>query len=183
MNETRYMISDAAKKIDVESHVLRYWEEELELGISRTELGHRYYTEEDIRVFQNIKELKERGIQLKAIKVLIPELNKRTALPVPKEPDSALATDHDLDRLQQFGNIVSNIFKQMLLDNNEELEGRITDTLRKEMNMLMQLREEREEERYRRLDETIRAHQKKRQLVAATKEKGTEDKKRWFGIF
>lgn len=42
----------------------------LELPIQRTELGHRYYTEEDIQTFQNIKELKERGFQLKAIKVL-----------------------------------------------------------------------------------------------------------------
>ena len=31
MAEARYLISDAAKKVDVESHVLRYWEEELEL--------------------------------------------------------------------------------------------------------------------------------------------------------
>ena len=44
MEETRYLISDAAAKVAVEAHVLRYWEEELELAISRTELGHRYYT-------------------------------------------------------------------------------------------------------------------------------------------
>ena len=29
------MISDAAKEVDVESHVLRYWEEELKLPIKR----------------------------------------------------------------------------------------------------------------------------------------------------
>ena len=34
MEETRYMISDAAKKVEVEAHVLRYWEEELELPIA-----------------------------------------------------------------------------------------------------------------------------------------------------
>ena len=55
MSETRYMISDMAKKVDVEAHVLRYWEEELDIGVSRTELGHRYYTEEDIRLFRKIK--------------------------------------------------------------------------------------------------------------------------------
>ena len=41
------LISDAAKEVRVESHVLRYWEEELHLPIKRNELGHRYYTEED----------------------------------------------------------------------------------------------------------------------------------------
>ena len=29
MAETRYIISDAARMINVEPHVLRYWEEEL----------------------------------------------------------------------------------------------------------------------------------------------------------
>ena len=55
MEETRYLISDAAAKVAVEAHVLRYWEEELELAISRTELGHRYYTEEDIRTSRILK--------------------------------------------------------------------------------------------------------------------------------
>lgn len=33
------LISDAAKEVKVESHVLRYWEEELHLPIRRNELG------------------------------------------------------------------------------------------------------------------------------------------------
>ena len=68
MAEIRYLISDAAKKVDVESHVLRYWEDELEMQIPRNEMGHRYYTDYQIRLFRQIKELKERGYQLKAIK-------------------------------------------------------------------------------------------------------------------
>ena len=74
MEEKKYMISDAAKQVEVESHVLRYWEEELGLSISRNELGHRYYTEDNIKLFKNIKMLKEQGFQLKAIKMVIPEL-------------------------------------------------------------------------------------------------------------
>ena len=56
MAEARYLISDAAKKVDVESHVLRYWEEELELNIPRNEMGHRYYTDYHIRLFRRVKE-------------------------------------------------------------------------------------------------------------------------------
>lgn len=66
-----FLISDAARKVQVEAHVLRYWEDELGLPIKRNELGHRYYTEEDIKRFQNIKELKEQGLQLKAIKMVL----------------------------------------------------------------------------------------------------------------
>ena len=71
MEKVRYMISDAANRIQVESHVLRYWEEELELDVPRNEMGHRYYTEENLRQFEEIKKLKEEGYQLKAIKMLI----------------------------------------------------------------------------------------------------------------
>ena len=71
MSETHYLISDASKKVDVESHVLRYWEEELEMAIPRNEMGHRYYTDFHIRLFKQIKELKEKGYQLKAIKAAL----------------------------------------------------------------------------------------------------------------
>lgn len=71
MEQTRYLISDAAKKVEVESHVLRYWEEELEIPIKRNELGHRYYTQEDVDRFREIKNLKEQGLQLKAIRMIL----------------------------------------------------------------------------------------------------------------
>lgn len=35
--EDYVLISDAAKEVEVESHVLRYWEEELNLPIRRNE--------------------------------------------------------------------------------------------------------------------------------------------------
>ena len=54
-----YLISDAAKQVQVETHVLRYWEEELKLPIKRNEQGHRYYTKEDVDRFMEIKNMKE----------------------------------------------------------------------------------------------------------------------------
>ena len=71
MPNKRYMIKDAAAIVNVESHVLRYWEDELELTIPRNEMGHRYYTKENIDQFQQIKELKEEGYQLKVIRMML----------------------------------------------------------------------------------------------------------------
>ena len=187
MDEKRYLISDAAKAVQAEPHVLRYWEEELELPIQRTELGHRYYTEEDIQTFQNIKELKERGFQLKAIKVLLPELKKRKGDPSddlaeleqkivsqgkeqPETNITLLPLNPDLDKFQQFEEIMTSLFRQTLKENNEELENRISDSVLQGMDMRIQMREEKEEERFRRLDETIRLHQKNGNLVAAARE-------------
>ena len=189
MDEKRYLISDAAKAVQAEPHVLRYWEEELELPIQRTELGHRYYTKEDIQTFQNIKELKERGFQLKAIKVLLPELKKRKGDPSddlaeleqkivsqgkeqPETNITLLPLNPDLDKFQQFEEIMTSLFRQTLKENNEELENRISDSVLQGMDMRIQMREEKEEERFRRLDETIRLHQKNGNLVAAAREPG-----------
>lgn len=69
--KTIYYISEAAKKVQVENHVLRYWEEELQLPIKRNEMGHRYYTEQDVQQLQEIKALKEQGLQLKAIRMVL----------------------------------------------------------------------------------------------------------------
>ena len=60
MKENKYTISEAARLLSVENHVLRYWEEELELKIPRNELGHRYYREEEIQLLHCIKELKNK---------------------------------------------------------------------------------------------------------------------------
>ena len=70
--EKRYTVRQAVTLTGVKSYVLRYWEEELELRIGRNELGHRYYTPFDIQLFLKINELKSKGLQLKAIRTLIP---------------------------------------------------------------------------------------------------------------
>ena len=65
MTERVYSISEAAAKVEVESHVLRYWEEELEIDIKRNDMGHRCYSEKDVKILQRVKTLKDKGIQLK----------------------------------------------------------------------------------------------------------------------
>lgn len=78
--ETRYTVRQAAEITGVKAYVLRYWEDELELRIQRNEMGHRYYTGYDIQVFMNIKELKMRGLQLRAIKDLIPQIQQTVSM-------------------------------------------------------------------------------------------------------
>ena len=68
MKEDHYLIKEAANLVGVETHVLRYWEEELKMEIHRNDLGHRYYTQKDVENLKRVKELKDRGLQLKAIR-------------------------------------------------------------------------------------------------------------------
>jgi len=61
-------IKTTALKVNVEPHVLRYWEEELGLKIPRNEKGYRYYAKIHIEFFQQVKELKGQGYKLLEIK-------------------------------------------------------------------------------------------------------------------
>ena len=146
MGEVRYMISEASKRVNVEAHVLRHWEEELGLSIGRTEMGHRYYTEEDIRLFNCIKELKEQGISLKELKELIPEIQKTKA---------KLKAQPKLSELQL-----------ALLENNQILQKAITQSVIQEMGYLLIAQEQQEEERYKKLDSLIRQQQNYRKEYA-----------------
>lgn len=98
MDEVRYMISDAAKLVGVEAHVLRYWQRELELPISRNEMDQRYYRESDIELFRKVKKLKEKGFQLKAIKMILANLSSQEQ--VSSEADES-AGDADENKVTQ----------------------------------------------------------------------------------
>lgn len=176
MDSKRYMISDAAKMVDVESHVLRYWEDELELPIGRNEMGHRCYTEDNIRMFHHIKDLKEQGFQLKAIKALLPEMEEGNIPPaIVREPDPVP------DKMEQFQLILSKVISQAIRENQQEmgkeLSHQVSTQVVKEMDYLFRLQEEREETHFKKLDESIRASQQKRKLLALGSKSGKKKAK------
>lgn len=212
MKEVRYIISDASRKLKVEPHVLRYWEEELHLDIPRNEMGHRHYTEENMELLSKIKSLKEKGFQLKAIKLALPqidqidkmdevnlyrlreELNQRAegmdvnTLAVVKPEGEELSADPG-QKMEQFKNIMRDLISDAIRENTQVLsnsvsEG-ISDNVIKEMDYLIRDKEEKEEERFRHLDEVIRGMQKTRQEAAAAADssvtKKKKEKKRLFG--
>ena len=183
--EKIYMISDAAKQVQVEPHVLRYWEEELEMPAKRNEMGHRYYTEEDIGQFKKIKELKEQGLQLKAIRHMLKNGGLQTMLTsqTAEEPDSDIGkrhvvmvkkgeflpvSDHPVAvqeesreqknlRLQQ---LLRDMIMEAVQSSNQELCREIKESLLKELDYQFRLQEEkedaREEERIGRQEEHYR---------------------------
>ena len=124
MEKARYMISDAARMVALEQHVLRYWEDELELPIARNEMGHRYYTEDNIRMFHRIKELKEQGYQLKAIKTLLPEMEQGKIPPaIVKPPEPPMNA-----RIEQFQYILGKVVSQALRETQQEMGKELSHT-------------------------------------------------------
>lgn len=176
MSENGYLISDAAKQVEVESHVLRYWEEELKMEIPRNEMGHRYYTEEHIQRFKKIKELKDKGYQLKAIKSVISGEVTEEAPDITTLPETQVSSSVSVDhKMEQFHVIMTDIVSQALARNSEvlgqEIAGRVEEKVIKEMNYIMRVQEEKQEERFKKMDELLRTTQrnnKVRKEAAAT---------------
>ncbi len=205
MSETYYLISDASKQVDVPSHVLRYWEDELEMTIPRNEMGHRYYTDLHIRLFRQVKELKEKGYQLKIIRTALAcALETGGEVVVPSEvleEDIVAAlnecTEKEQEQMEQLDNreitslkaqekaeqfrelmttMIGQIIEQTIEENNEKLSQDISrmvnDKVLRELDYLMRVADERDEERFRQLDETIRLYQRENKgkaEAAATK--------------
>lgn len=195
MEKVRYMISDAANIVNVESHVLRYWEEELELQIPRNEMGHRYYTEDNIEEFQKIKEWKEQGYQLKAIKIMVHSCETEKHFdPMPVQK-TEIRNIHETEiipkpqgnpvsntvKLEQFQTMMMSIVKMAVEENNQalgkEVGMQVGEHVIKEMNYLMRVQDDAEEERFRKLDTALRAQQKGRRM----KKEKVEKEKRGFG--
>lgn len=180
-NEKIYLISDASKMVEVESHVLRYWEDELKLPVKRNELGHRYYTEEDIMGFQEIKKLKEQGLQLKAIRMILKN-GKLIKLPDIMRPADAVPRQDMEEKAKRLEYLMKKLIAEAVEESNQKFYEELSETLTKELDYQFRMQEEREEQRenkrlqleeehYRQLDELLRGKsEKKRGLFGRKKE-------------
>ena len=176
---TIYLISDAAKQVQVETHVLRYWEEELKLPIKRNELGHRYYTKEDVDRFMEIKNMKESGLQLKAIRMILKDgkLDMLTPVEVEKREDELPVASNQAvqgtaeDKAKRLQWILQQLFRETLQENNQELGMMIKEIVLKELDYQFRVQDEKEEERhaqrmrmdeehFRKVDEMLRSKRK-----------------------
>ena len=185
-----FLISETAKLVGVESHVLRYWEEELKLPIRRNDLGHRYYTKEDVDQFREIKKLKEQGLQLKAIRTVLTDSSLQVMVPLREHSQAARSVQEELaetgdreiqDKGARLQLLLHSLISQAVRENNEELTREIKETIMKEMDYQFRVQEEenerreqvridREEEHYRKLDELIRQRSKRRLTAREKKE-------------
>ncbi|MGN0435120.1 MAG: helix-turn-helix domain-containing protein [Wujia sp.] len=228
-------IKEAAKKLGVEAHVLRYWEDELGLEIKRNSMGHRYYDDKDIEMFKKVQLLKEKGFALKDIKrgielqkeKMSKELNaERTELSHGETDEAQCESGHkrsqdnsfenkgdvktqdnsiqntkdnsiqsiqesseDKDKLKvvdfkqaQLQAVMNKIVANALRENkdiiSESIKHEITTDVMRQFDTVMREKEEKEEARYRKLDEILRQMQHANDEVAVTRSKGLFKRKK-----
>ncbi|MCD8075366.1 MAG: MerR family transcriptional regulator [Lachnospiraceae bacterium] len=148
-----YTVSEAVTRCGVPSHVLRYWEDELGIPIERTAQGHRVYSEKDLALFAKVKEWKERGIQLKAIRLLLDEPDGEHGLGrllgetimepdgKPDEPSYEIIPVTEADQYRRFEEMLRALIGEVVAEENERLEQSLAEKFHEEMEELyLQLR-------------------------------------------
>ena len=165
--EKTYLISDAAKQVQVETHVLRYWEEELGLPIKRNKMGHRYYTGDDVEFFKEVKKMKDSGLQLKAIRMYM-----KNGMIIPVQPDekvteivpihtelaeqtkilditdrTEISEDSREEKSLRLQFLLKQFIKEAVQDSNQELYDQMKDSILKELDYQFRNQEEREDKR------------------------------------
>ncbi len=198
MYESRYLISDAADEINVDIQVLKHWEEELD--IQREDMSDGYYSDGDINQLRSVRDLVDKGFQLRAIKLLLPRMDKVEGLDEDRlmelrtKLNEALGIDEETteltqvistgqpsdnglienSRMNRFRDIMGSIMQDVLIENNDRLTEDLTKAVKysviKEIDYLFRTKEEQEEERYRKFDRLIRDMQQSRQQAAAASE-------------
>ena len=108
MGQTIYPVAAAVRITGEKSSALRYWEEQFGLDIRRNSKGNRCYSEENIRIFLCIQELKRKGYQLKEIRELLPALAK--------EPES----DEAGIRQQRFYELLDRLMQELKRQRRQE---------------------------------------------------------------
>ena len=166
MKEKRRMISEAARQLGLETYNLRTWEEEFSLTIPRNEKGYRYYGEKEIRTFEQIRDLKNAGLDSEEIK------RKLSGNIIPFPAGKQINTS---EKMKEFQKVLVKIMGQAILEQKDyiadQISSKVSDRVAKEVDYQFRLRESEEEQRFKKLDEMIRNQQKAREEIAASRER------------
>ena len=202
-------VKDVAEMLETEAYVLRFYEKELNLDIRRNSKGHRVYTLEDVEMFRKIQDMREQGLQLKAIETIVHDSSGETretyeqlssitlsaVAPVKNnevvEVDITSAED---EKVKQFSYLMKDMLKQALMECNQQSKIEIQETIKKEVDTAVEekvskyqeAQDEKNEEYYRKLDETMREVQKMRKEMSEVKEESIVKKEKnsfWNRLF
>ena len=159
MEEKIYSVSEAVRLVGVESHVLRYWEEKLKIPIRRSSQGHRLYSERDIELFGKVREWRQKGLQLKAIRLLLNKedvaeeavdfdrqvktiaydeqgINEQGIDEQEAQSYEIVSTEDTKENLEKFMLILKQMMKEVTEEQDRRLEQMISDAVRDEMETL-----------------------------------------------
>ncbi|TAH60081.1 MAG: MerR family transcriptional regulator [Gottschalkiaceae bacterium] len=171
VEENRYTITDLSKSLKISEHTLRKYENDFNLKIPRNELGHRYYTDKELDLFNRIIEWKNKGLN----KTTIQGLLTRNAEAIEQEEQALeLVT---LDKLT--GREMKELLARQISDLLIEREEKLKEEFKRELQIELEKQHEIIAEK---VIEQIKTENKKlADYIAATREE--DSKGLWSRIF
>lgn len=195
-------VKDVAEMLDTEAYVLRFYEKELNLDISRNSKGHRVYTLEDVEMFRKIQDMREQGLQLKAIETIVHDSSGETKetyeqlssmsvtsiSPAKQELSEVDITNADDEKVKQFSYLIKDTLKQAIVECNQQYQIEMNEKIKREVDLAVEekvskLQEEQDaknEDYYRKLDETMREVQRMRKEISEVNEEAVKKEKGSF---
>ncbi len=71
----RYSITELSESLNITDHALRFYEKEFGLKIPKDSRGRRFYTTDLANVMYQIKDMRDQGLELKAIRKILEDEN------------------------------------------------------------------------------------------------------------
>ncbi|NBI07625.1 helix-turn-helix domain-containing protein [Senegalia massiliensis] len=133
-----YSITEVAAKLDgLHVQTIRKWEKDFELIIPRNDLGHRQYTEKEIEVLRNIKNMKDEGAGIEIIKKI---LSKSENAAEQKENALELVS---IDRLngKELNEIMINKLSQYMEERDDKLINEFANTMKTQLSEIIDEKE------------------------------------------
>lgn len=92
----RYSITELSEALNITDHALRFYEKEFGLRIPKDNRGRRFYTPQLANVMYQIKDMRDQGLELKAIRKILEDQNiiQESAVPIPFNPAIPISEDN-----------------------------------------------------------------------------------------
>ncbi|MCH4200168.1 MAG: MerR family transcriptional regulator [Clostridium tyrobutyricum] len=166
----KYSIKEACEKLNTNSYDLRYLEKVLALNIKRDNLKNRYYTDNDIIYLKNILELKNQGLNYKAIKTVLnakAKINKKDHSP---NNTKEILPKNNLSIIVKSINELNNTIMPKFKDIEDKIDN-LSENISLENTSLKNDIEKKQEEHFKELDKKLSTWREKSKIKQSEKVK------------
>lgn len=134
----RYTITELSGRLNITDHALRYYEKEFNMNVPKDRRGRRYYTPDLANIMYQIKNMRDDGLEIKAIKKILQSENVISEPPPVADEVSfmpATTTANSIDNsieikkfFQEFGEQLTTSFSTEVASAKEHMSKELNKT-------------------------------------------------------
>lgn len=130
----RYSITELSQRLNTTDHTLRYYEKEFNIDVPKDNRGRRYYTPELANLMFKIRQMRNEGLQIKAIRKILISNNMITEpAPVVMSHDTTDTSLSVIDNADKNSN-AKVFFDELKTDITTSVTDCVTKSVSQELN-------------------------------------------------